>query len=155
MKLLRSASALKDSYVDILDHLYLFFHFKAAGKIWWLFFARLAPYNFLHLRRRLPGAAGGEIFVVCSSVGKMQAKKWINDAVDNLSYQGLWGLWCLSQDDPLLLRLAAYCRDDRMPTKNIALLTVCFLSSPGITFDSSSILGGSFTRRLCRKASRV
>ena len=34
MKLLRSAVALKDSYVDILDHLYLFFHFKAAGKIW-------------------------------------------------------------------------------------------------------------------------
>ena len=34
MKLLRSAAALQDSYVDILDHLYLFFHFKAAGKIW-------------------------------------------------------------------------------------------------------------------------
>ena len=38
---------------------------------------------------------------------KMQAKKWINDAVDNLSYQGLWGLWCLSQDDSLLLRLCS------------------------------------------------
>ena len=63
--------------------------------------------------------------------------------------------WCLSQDDPLLLRLAAYCRDDRMPTKNIALLTVCFLSSPGITFYSSYILGGFFMRRLSSKVSGI
>ena len=34
MKLLRSAATLKDSYVGTLDHLYLSFHFKAAGKIW-------------------------------------------------------------------------------------------------------------------------
>ena len=34
MKLLQSAATLKDSYVDILDHLYLSFHFKAVGKIW-------------------------------------------------------------------------------------------------------------------------
>ena len=33
MKLLRSAAALEDSHVDILDHLYLLLHFKAAGKI--------------------------------------------------------------------------------------------------------------------------
>ena len=33
MKLLRSAAALKDSYVDILDHLYLFLDLGAAGKI--------------------------------------------------------------------------------------------------------------------------
>ena len=33
MKLLRSTEALKDSYVDILDHRYLFLDLKAAGKI--------------------------------------------------------------------------------------------------------------------------
>ena len=33
MKLLRSAAAREDSYVDILDHLYLFLDLKAAGKI--------------------------------------------------------------------------------------------------------------------------
>ena len=33
MELLRSAAALEDSYVDILDHLYLFLDLKAAGKI--------------------------------------------------------------------------------------------------------------------------
>ena len=33
MKLLRSAAAREDSYVDILDHLYLFLHLKAVGKI--------------------------------------------------------------------------------------------------------------------------
>ena len=34
MKLLRSAAAREGSYVDILDHLYLFLHLKAAAKIW-------------------------------------------------------------------------------------------------------------------------
>ena len=157
MKLLRSASAREDSYVDILDHLYyLFLDLKVAGKIDWLKIAASPPYNFLFLRRRLPSAAGGEFVAFCQSVGKNASKKvnqwrrWQSFLPGSLGSFGVYLKTILS-----CCACAAYCRDDNMPTKTIALLTVCLLASPGIIFDSSSILGGSFTRRLFRKASRV
>ena len=156
MKLLRSAAALEDSHVDILDHLYLFLDLKAAGKIDWLKIAASPPYNFPHLRRRLPSAAGGEFVAFCPSVVKNASKKvnqwrrWQSFLPGSLGSFGVYLKTILS-----CCACAAYCRDDNMPTKTIALLTVCFLSSPGIIFHSSPILGGFFMRRLSSKVSRV